>query len=119
MSVNPKDAPKKTPLLKNVAAAPIIYFDQAPTLGTMNNIVELDLSARALTLNSEGQTAADMLCVAHLRCSFEAAMSLRSAITKALKMAGYHIPDDAASDEETALTNVGEVLARRVKELNS
>lgn len=95
------DKPKVLPLLKNTATAPMIYFDQAPTLGVSNSVVEIDLSARVMNLFPGGSVKNDNVCVAHLKCSIEAAVSLREAINKALAMAKYESPahDDFADEE--------------------
>lgn len=86
------------PLLKNVAAAPILYFDNVPTLGVNNNIVELELSARVVTPTADSKTTIEGLCVAHLRCSLEAALSLRTAIEKAFKIARVPLPEDGKDE---------------------
>ena len=105
----------KRPMIKNIASAPMVYFDQCPTLGVMNNIVELDLAARVLNADAEGVVSSAMVCVAHLRCSIESVVSLRTAIDKALKMANY---GDVVGEPDV-IPSPGAALARRVKELNS
>lgn len=84
----------KRAFMKNIASAPMIYFDQAPTLGVVHNIVEVDLAARVLSVDVAGAVSQDYICVAHLRCSFEAAVNLRAALSRALNMAHYDVPAD-------------------------
>jgi hypothetical protein len=82
-------APKPTPapLLKNAAAAPFVYFDAAPTLGLNNAVVSVELAAQITLPKPDQQVQTDLVCVAHLRCSLNAAMNLREALDKAIAMA--------------------------------
>jgi hypothetical protein len=74
-------------LLKNAAAAPIVYFDQVPVFGTYSGNLEVELAARLLMPKADGASVSvDLGCVAHLRCSPHAAMMLIDALTKALDM---------------------------------
>lgn len=103
MSVNPKHQPSRQPIIKNVTTAPLLYFDQAPTLGFSNNVGEIDLSARVSSLFGDGDIRQDMICVAHLRGSMEAFVSLRNAIDKMLKIGRYdapHAADDYVDEED-------------------
>lgn len=85
MSSQPK--PTTTPLLKSAATAPVIFFDGAPTYGTINGIAEIELAARILNPKPDNSVAVDLVCVAHLRCSLTAAANLHAALGKALEMA--------------------------------
>jgi hypothetical protein len=89
MSVNPSRQSTAV-LLKNTAAAPFVYFDNAPVFGGFAGHVEVELAARILmpTPGTDGRAGvnSDMACTAHLRCSPAAAMHLISALTEALKM---------------------------------
>ena len=81
------NAPKTTsPAMKNAAAAPYIYFDGAPSLGTHAGMIEIELAARALMPTGTNQAYSDLVCTAHLRCSVNAATNLRDAINQALDM---------------------------------
>lgn len=102
-------------MLKNVAQAPMIYFDSNPTIGLANNIVELDLSARALTLVSDGNVKVETICVAHLRCSIEAALNLRRGIDKALKMAHVDLAQIDKSNDSEVDPSPGEALRAKLQ----
>ena len=54
--------------------------------GALQNIIELELSARMMQPRPDGSVQADMVCTAHLRCSVAAAQALRDAIDKALEL---------------------------------
>ena len=86
MSIKVKSPPSPTPLLKNAAAAPVVFFDSAPMFGTMAGVVEVELATRILMPTSSGGITGDALCVGHLRCSPQAALSLIDALTKAADM---------------------------------
>lgn len=86
MAVTHKASPAPTPLLKNAAAAPVIYFDGCPAYGAFAGNIEIELATRVLMPKSDGSAAADMMCVAHLRCSPHAAQSLLQALQAALEM---------------------------------
>ena len=74
------------PMMKNAAAAPVIYFDGAPVHGTLAGNIEVELASRFLMPKADGNVACDMMCVAHLRCSPVAAQSLIDALSHALSM---------------------------------
>jgi len=86
MSIKGKPVSGPPPLLKNAAAAPIVYFDNAPVFGTYSGNIEVELAARVLMPKSDGMVSADMACTAHLRCSPAAALILADALTKAVEM---------------------------------
>jgi len=83
----PQPPKPTTPLLKNTASAPVIFFDGAPAYGTVNGIVEIELAARILIPKPDNSVAVDPVCMAHLRCSLQAASNLHAALGKALEMA--------------------------------
>ena len=88
MSVSPKMSPgPKGLIMKGAAVAPFVYFDNAPIFGLMNNVVEIDLASRVPMLQSDNSVSMEVVCIAHLRCSVEAALSLMAAIEKALDFA--------------------------------
>jgi hypothetical protein len=108
------DKPKVTALMKNAATAPMIYFDGAPTLGLSNSVVEIDLSARVMNLYPENRVMTDNVCVAHLKCSIEAAVTLREAINKALAMAHYEDRPASGQTDDEDVPSPGAALARRI-----
>ena len=92
------------PELKNIASAPVIYFDAAPALGQANGVVSIVLSAMLLSPMTDAQVVADGGCVAHLRGTPAAMKSLREAIDKALGMVGQGTADiDLAASPAEAL----------------
>jgi len=86
MAVQTKSPAASAPLLKNAAAAPVVYFDGVPVFGVYAGNVEVELSTRMLMPKPDGSVAGEMSCVAHLRCSPGAATALADALTKALDM---------------------------------
>lgn len=99
MSLKGKGLPSPGPVLKNSAAAPFIYFDNAPALGIANGggALEIELAARTLMPGADGQSIrAEFVNVAHLRCTPAGAMALIDALTKAMDMLKPHMahPDD-------------------------
>lgn len=99
MSVPRKLPP--SPQLKNIATAPIIFFDNAPLLGAFAGVIEAELSARVLAPQPDGSVKAEAVCVGHLRCSPQAAQSLIDALQKALDLATKHV--HVAEDERAHL----------------
>jgi hypothetical protein len=99
MSLNGKRAPASPSMMKNATTAPVIYFDGIPVFGALQNIIELELSARMMQPRSDGSVQADMVCTAHLRCSHAAAQGLRDAIDKALELYA-HAPQQQDKTEE-------------------
>lgn len=81
---SPATAP--APLLKNAAAAPIVYFDNVPVFGTFGGNIEIELASRLLMPKADGSVVADMSCTAHLRASPQAIAMLMDACEKALSM---------------------------------
>jgi hypothetical protein len=75
-----------TTFLKNIAAAPYVYFDGAPCFGALAGVVEVTLAARTIAPKADNSTAIEASCVAHLRCPLHAAVSLRDALNQALAM---------------------------------
>jgi hypothetical protein len=75
---------KTASLLKNANAAPFVFFDGAPSMGTQNGLVEIELAARAIMPDASGGVYCDMVCVAHLRCSLGAAAQLRDILDRAI-----------------------------------
>lgn len=86
MSIKGKPVSAPVPMLKNVGAAPVVYFDQVPVFGVSPGIVEIELAARMLMPRGDNTVFVDMGCTAHLRCSPNAAIVLIDALQKALDM---------------------------------
>ena len=63
------------------ATAPMIFFDNAPTMGNYNGVMHLSLSAMRF-MPGEGRAVADSVMVAHLRTNLEGLQSLKIAIEK-------------------------------------
>jgi len=89
LSTKPQQPQAKAPtsVIKNAAAAPVVFFDNAPTYGNFQGIIEVELAARLLVPRTDNQVAVELAAVAHLRSSPQAAMALRDALDKALAMA--------------------------------
>jgi hypothetical protein len=73
-------------VIKNTAAAPFVYFDGVPSCGMLAGTIELELAARVVVPQLDGNVSVDAICVAHLRCSATAASMLRDSIERALDM---------------------------------
>lgn len=69
--------------VKDAIHAPIVYFDGAPNFGNVNGVVNITLAA-SRHLADGTNIASDVIAVAYLRCSIQAAIDLRSAIDNAL-----------------------------------
>jgi hypothetical protein len=82
---NPANTPVP-PSFKNPDTVPFIYFDVAPTFGTMAGAIQIELAARILLPTPDGGAKAEFVTTAHLRCSPAAAGSLRKAIEKCLEL---------------------------------
>jgi len=65
------------------AQAPFLYFENAPTFGALNGVIQITLEAQRIFPTDAG-TAVDRVVVAHLRMNIPAAMSLKGAIDGAL-----------------------------------
>ena len=86
MAIQHKSSSGTTPLLKNAANAPLIFFDGVPVFGTFSGNIEVELAARMLMPKPDGSVLAEMASTAHLRCSPAAAVMLIDVLTKALDM---------------------------------
>lgn len=86
MSIKGKPTSSASPLLKNAATAPFVFFDNVPVYGSIGGIIEIELAARMLMPKPDGAIIADMSCAAHLRCNPMAAIMLIDALQKALDM---------------------------------
>lgn len=64
-------------------SAPFIYFDGALTYGILHGAVQIELAARTIIPTPDGKTRDAHVITAHLRCSRNAALSLKSAIDNA------------------------------------
>jgi len=77
---------QKNPPLKNVAAAPLIFFDVAPAFGTVNGVAMIELAAPLVIPQPDGSVLFEVHCVAKLRCTGSGLMSLKQAIDQMLAM---------------------------------
>lgn len=91
------------PLLKNAAAAPVVYFDNVPVFGTFGGNIEIELAARLLMPKADGSVFADMSCTAHLRASPAAIAMLMDACEKALAMHARQQGEQQQPEERSAL----------------
>jgi hypothetical protein len=66
--------------------APFIYFDIAPTYGTMAGAIQIELASRVLIPTEDGRTRAEFVVTGRLRCSPVAIANLREAIDKSLEL---------------------------------
>lgn len=73
------------PVLKNSAASPFVYFDEAPTCGQLSGMIAVELSATVVNPTATGGTVMEKIVTAHLRGSPVAMRSLVNAIESALK----------------------------------
>jgi hypothetical protein len=107
MAITHKSPPGTSPMLKNTATAPFVYFDNAPVFGIFSGNIEVELATRLLMPKPDGSVAIDMSCVAHLRCSTAAALVLIDALTKALDMVSKQQAErgDPAQYDGTLLAN--------------
>jgi hypothetical protein len=74
------------PTFRDPDTAPIVYFDVAPTFGTMNGAVQIELATRVLVPVPDGSVRLEFVINGRLRCSPAAAASLREALDKSLEM---------------------------------
>jgi len=70
------------------AHAPFLYFEDAPTFGHMNGIIQVTLEALRMYSDAPGKNVkTDRVLIAHLRMNIPAARALRAAIDGALLLA--------------------------------
>ena len=70
------------------STAPFVYFDNVSACGVLAGAIQLELVANALLFVSPQCSTSELVAVAHLRCSPQAAVHLRDIIQKALDMLG-------------------------------
>lgn len=70
--------------IRDLPAAPIIFFEFCPTLGNNEGLINIMLAAGIVMPTATNATDVVPVAVAHLRCSTAAATQLRDAINKAL-----------------------------------
>ena len=93
--------PSPAPLLKNAAAAPVIYFDGVPAVGIFAGNVEMELSVRILLPSRDGVSVLfDQMCVAHLRCSPAAAKLLVDTAARILAIPAPEGGDKPKGDDQ-------------------
>ena len=88
------------PVYRDPDTAPFVYFDIAPTFGVLAGVVEIELAARVLRPQSDGGATAEFMTTGRLRCTPKAAIDLREAIDKALRMLDER-PEAGAGAETT------------------
>jgi hypothetical protein len=79
------DAPKVTRGFRDNYAAPIVYFDSAPTHSVLHGTIQIELVARILVPHTDA-VGVEVMTTGRLRCSPTAAKSLHASIEKALAM---------------------------------
>jgi hypothetical protein len=82
---DPTDPPI-SPNYEDPRTAPVIYFDLAPTFGTLAGVVQIELASRILIPTADGGASAKFVAVGRLRCSPTAARYLREALDRSLEM---------------------------------
>jgi hypothetical protein len=84
---NTKPLGKKTGrTVHDVPHAPFVYFEGAPTSGSVNGLIRITLSAERV-LPRDGKVAADQVAVAYLRTNVQGARALVEALNGALLLA--------------------------------
>ncbi|WP_445487267.1 hypothetical protein [Rhodopseudomonas sp. RCAM05734] len=78
------DTPDTFVPIRDLPAAPIIFFEFCPTLGNNQGLINIMLAAGIVMPTATSATDVVPVAVAHLRCSTAAATQLRDAINKAL-----------------------------------
>jgi hypothetical protein len=74
------------PVVQDLPAAPIIFFEFCPTLGNNAGLINIMLAAGIVLPSGGPNTNVVPVAVAHLRCTTSAAVQLRDALDKALMM---------------------------------
>ncbi|WP_445222251.1 hypothetical protein ACKWRH_21590 [Bradyrhizobium sp. Pa8] len=100
MSIKGRSSGTPAPLLKNASAAPFVYFDNAPLYGVAGMGIEVELTAASIVPRSDGAVMREAVCVAHLRCSPQTALSLIDSLQKAVKMYSEQMAELAAQASE-------------------
>jgi hypothetical protein len=73
------------------ATAPFVYADGVAALGVQGGgIIKIELAAYSIIPEGDG-TKNELLVVAHLRCSTEAAKAIRDALDRALAMPSVEV----------------------------
>jgi hypothetical protein len=71
--------------------APFVYFDGVATFGNNGGVIQIELAATTI-VPEDRNTRIELLVTAHLRCSVDAARSLRDSIDRALQQVGQVAP---------------------------
>ena len=88
MTDNPDPRAQKAPgPISDTSHAPFIYFENAPTFGIVNGVVNITLSANRTYAGLDGAIVNEQIIVAYLRGNIPAALSLRHALDSALLLA--------------------------------
>jgi hypothetical protein len=75
-----------TPPFFNTDTAPFIYFDTVAANGVLAGAIQVELCARMLTPEADGNVLAEFMPTARLRCSPQAAQHLIAGLQAALKV---------------------------------
>lgn len=87
-SVEARDVGEKPDITaSDVAHAPIVFFESAPTCGTFAGIIRVTLCALRTLPTADGGVKNDVIVTGYLRCSVAGAVDLRNALDKALLLA--------------------------------
>jgi hypothetical protein len=90
MADNPDTRPGEVAVVMPVndtPHAPFIYYEAAPVSSYANGVINLTLSAIRTYIGADGTPKNDVVVVAYLRGSIQAAVNLREAINNALLLA--------------------------------
>ena len=87
MADNPDARPQVILSVADVPHAPFIYFEIAPTLGHLNGVINVTLTAGRAYPGKDGTITNEQVVVAYLRGNVPAFMSLRQAIDDAMLLA--------------------------------
>jgi len=83
--------------IRDLPAAPIIFFEFCPTLGNNQGLINIMLATGIVMPTASTATDVVPVAVAHLRCSTAAATQLRDAINKALMIGAPMEPQGRAN----------------------
>lgn len=86
-AVQPAAAQQVRPLAADTPHAPLIFFDEAPTVSARDGVIGFTLTAGHHLPLAGGHTASEAVVAAHLRCSLAAARRLHDALGKVLLLA--------------------------------
>ena len=77
--------PPEQQVFRDPDTAPFVYFDGATTYGVLSGTVQIELVSRIVRPGPNSTTSTEFITTGRLRCSPNAAASLREALNKALQ----------------------------------